>query len=200
MNRIVVTGGTGFVGRAVVSALVGRGIRVTVLSRHVQAARARLHRGVRVVAWNPSHKGAWFDELGVVDAVIHLAGEPVAQRWTERVKARIDTSRGGATRRLVEAIAAAEKKPSLLVSASAVGIYGADRRGEKLTEDGRLLSGAATALLEPGSGGEDGIQGYFLIRAPGYRQAVALASGCPHLKYGGRIEVRRIHKFTEESS
>jgi hypothetical protein len=72
--------------------------------------------------------------------------------------------------------------------------------GEKLTEDGRLLSGAATALLEPGSGGEDGIQGYFLIRAPGYRQAVALASGCPHLKYGGRIEVRRIHKFTEESS
>ncbi len=122
-------------GRAVVSALVGRGIRVTVLSRHVQAARARVPRGVRVVAWNPSHKGAWFDELGVVDAVIHLAGEPVAQRWTATTKARIDNSRGGVTRRLVEAIAAAEKKPSLLISASAVGIYGVDRRGETLTED-----------------------------------------------------------------
>ncbi len=71
--------------------------------------------------------------------------------------------------------------------------------GEKLMDDGRLLSGAAMALLEPGSGGEEGIQGYFLIRATDYRQAVAVASGCPHLKYGGLIEVRRIHKFTEES-
>jgi uncharacterized protein (TIGR01777 family) len=97
--------------------------------------------------------------LGVVDAVIHLAGEPVAQRWTATSKARIDASRGRVTGRLVEAIAAAEKKPSLLISASAVGIYGADRRGEKLTEDSEVgadfLAGVCKRWEAAARGAED---------------------------------------------
>jgi len=94
-----------------------------------------------------------------VEAVIHLAGEPVAQRWTETSKARIDTSRGGATRKLVEAIAAAEKKPSLLISASAVGIYGVDRRREELTEGSDLgedfLAGVCKRWEAAARGAED---------------------------------------------
>jgi len=71
--------------------------------------------------------------------------------------------------------------------------------GEKLTDDGRLLSGSGVRAMEEELVGEDAIQGYFLIRASDYPQAAAVASTCPHLRYGGEIELRRIHKFTEES-
>jgi uncharacterized protein len=77
-----------------------------------------------------------------MDAVIHLAGEPVAQRWNDAVKARIRDSRVLGTRRLVDAIARVPHKPSVLVSASAVGIYG-DRGNETLTE----ISAPGTGFL-----------------------------------------------------
>jgi NAD dependent epimerase/dehydratase family enzyme len=71
--------------------------------------------------------------LDGADAVIHLAGEPVAQRWTTSVKQRIRDSRVEGTRKLVRAIAAARPKPAVLVSGSAIGIYGS-RGDEILTE------------------------------------------------------------------
>ncbi len=151
--------------------------------------------------------GGWQRMLAVAAAaVLLLAGGAAAGRWTA-----------------ASAVAAPEQPEFLLLLRAGqeeaprsdeemmerVNEYSAWARtarqqgslltGEKLMDDGRLLSGAAMALLKPGSSGEEGIQGYFLIRAPDYRQAVAVASGCPHLKYGGHIEVRRIHKFTEES-
>lgn len=71
--------------------------------------------------------------------------------------------------------------------------------GEKLTDDSRFLGPGgieASFDVEP----EEHIQGYFLLQASSYEQAVAIASGCPHVKYGGAIEVRRIEPFTKETS
>ena len=134
MKTVLVTGGSGFVGRAVVRALLARGDRVTVLSRHVAKARTSVPRAARVVAWTPTKAGAWCDELSVVDAVVHLAGAPVAARWSPKYKQLIHSSRVDSTRLLVEAIGAHEHKPEVLVSASAVGYYGIDRR-EQVDED-----------------------------------------------------------------
>lgn len=74
------------------------------------------------------------DSLATADAVIHLAGEPVAQRWTPEVKEKIRTSRVDGTRRLVEALSSLSRRPQVLVSASAIGIYGS-RGDDLLTEN-----------------------------------------------------------------
>jgi hypothetical protein len=93
-------------------------------------------QAVRISAWTPNKLGPWVDELSVVDAVVHLAGEPVAQRWNDKVKRAIEDSRIGTTRVLAEGIAAAKHKPSVFVCASAIGYYGARPPSEQLTEDG----------------------------------------------------------------
>jgi uncharacterized protein (TIGR01777 family) len=77
-----------------------------------------------------------------LDAVVHLAGEPVSQRWNDAVKQRIRDSRIEGTRKLVQALARLEKKPRVLVSASAVGLYG--ERGEQLLAES---AGAAEGFL-----------------------------------------------------
>jgi uncharacterized protein (TIGR01777 family) len=136
MKRVLVTGGTGFVGRALVRELVRRGDQVTVLSRDVSAARGSVPRGVRVAAWSPEKAGPWRDELSVVDAVVHLAGAPVAVRWSEAYKTKIRASRVESTRQLVEAIAAQKHKPEVLVSGSAIGFYGSHRPEGEVDEEG----------------------------------------------------------------
>jgi uncharacterized protein (TIGR01777 family) len=129
-RRVLVTGGTGFIGGAMTRALVERGEKVTVLSRDPRRGQRELPREVRVAAWTPEKPGPWYDELGVVEAVIHLAGAPVVGRWSDAYKKKIEESRVLSTRNLVEAIGRAKTKPSVLVSASAAGFYGADREGE----------------------------------------------------------------------
>ena len=101
------------------------------------AARARHHfpERVRCAAWTPGKAGPWVEELEIVDAVVHLAGEPVAQRWSDAVKDRIVTSRVDSTRVLVEEIGKAKHKPSVLVCASATGFYG-PRPPEALLDEG----------------------------------------------------------------
>lgn len=129
--RVALTGASGFLGPEVVRALLQRGHAVHVLARDVPRALARLPAGVT---------GAGFDGLqGVergalqgVDAVVHLAGEPVNQRWTREARRRIQESRSMGTRAVVDAMAEAGVRGPL-VSASAVGYYG-DRGTEPLTE------------------------------------------------------------------
>jgi hypothetical protein len=101
---------------------------VVALTRDPGRAEAAL-RGVRVVGWGEGEPTS----LPTVDGVVHLAGESVAGRWTTAKKRRIRESRAEGTRRLVEAIARAETRPSVLASVSAVGYYG-DRGEETLTE------------------------------------------------------------------
>jgi uncharacterized protein (TIGR01777 family) len=122
--RVTVTGATGLVGPRLVAALRSRGDEVTVLSRDPARARAALD-GVEAVAWaDPEAAPAPAEALTGRDAVVHLAGEPVAQRWSAASKARIRSSRELGTRNLVAGMAAVEARPRVLVSSSAVGYYG----------------------------------------------------------------------------
>jgi uncharacterized protein (TIGR01777 family) len=125
MARVTVTGATGLVGPALIAALRGEGHEVTVLSRDPAHARERL--GVEALAWDPARELPRAQALEGRDAVVHLAGEPIAQRWTSRAKRAIRDSRVLGTRRLVEGLQAVDPqaRPRTLVSSSAIGYYGA---------------------------------------------------------------------------
>ena len=129
--RIAVTGGTGLIGVAISRKLVERGDRVVVVTRDPSRARATLPAGVEAVPW-PGGEGDP-EALRGVDAIVNLAGEPIAQRWSPAVKARLKESRVGALERLFAAVERPGARPAVLVSASAVGYYGA-RGDEELTE------------------------------------------------------------------
>jgi hypothetical protein len=132
--KVALTGASGFLGPVLVQRLLERGHGVHVLARDVARALSGLPSGVT---------GSYFDAatplspdaLGGAEAVIHLAGEPVAQRWTDKARQRIRDSRVVGTRLLVEAMRAAGTVRHF-VSASAIGYYGADRGAEPLTETG----------------------------------------------------------------
>jgi uncharacterized protein len=131
--RVTVTGATGLIGGSLVAALHQRGAHVTVLSRDPARARASLGE-VDAVGWNLMSEPAPFAALDGRDAVVHLAGEPVAQRWTEKAKRAIRESRTIGTRNLVEGLSRAPAAPRTLVSSSAIGYYGAHGE-EPLDED-----------------------------------------------------------------
>src|SRR5690242_11963671 len=101
--RVTVTGATGRIGAALVRELKSRGDEVTVLSRDPARARSALG-AVDAVAWDPGAGAAPEAALAGRDAVLHLAGEDVAQRWTAEAKARIRASREVGTRHLVEGL------------------------------------------------------------------------------------------------
>jgi uncharacterized protein (TIGR01777 family) len=128
--KVLVTGATGLIGRRLVGALRERGDEVVALSR----SSPNDLDGVETVVWDPSGGDpAPADALAGADAVVNLAGEPVAQRWTAAAKERIRASRVAGTERLVEGLLAASPRPSVLVSSSAAGYYG-DRGSEELIE------------------------------------------------------------------
>jgi uncharacterized protein (TIGR01777 family) len=119
LRRVVVAGGTGLVGRPMVQALLDLGAQVTVLTRN--PTRAGLPTGAHAQDWE--NLSALLDGT---DAVINLAGEGIAEkRWSAARKAAIRDSRIFATRRLVEAMKDCQRPPKALVSASAIGYYGA---------------------------------------------------------------------------
>jgi uncharacterized protein len=131
--KIVIAGGTGFLGRPLAAAFAAQGHTVVVLTR---AASATQPSGIRLVPWTPTgDAGAFAREIDGADAVVNLAGESIAgTRWTPGQKRKILDSRVQATRRLTEAIARAAVPPPVLVSGSAVGYYGA-RGDEIVTEE-----------------------------------------------------------------
>src|SRR5262245_21016459 len=108
--RVAVTGATGLIGRRLVAALRDRGDAVTVLSRSPERARGRLG-DVEAAAWDPLTEPAPAAQLAGADAVVHLAGEPVAQRWSAGAKERIRASRERGTANLVAGLRAAEPAP-----------------------------------------------------------------------------------------
>ena len=128
------TGATGRLGALMVQALTERGDEVTVLSRDPAKARERLG-GVEAFAWDPTAGPAPAEALAGRDAVVHLAGEDIAQRWNDEALERIRSSRELGTRNLVAGLRAADPQPKALISASAVGYYG--NRHDQIDEDAK---------------------------------------------------------------
>ncbi len=138
---MTVTGATGLIGPALVAVLAERGAQVTVLSRDPERVPERFASGgargagaVEGVRWELMNEPAPAAALAGRDAVVHLAGENVAQRWTSKARRAIRESRVTGTRHLVEGLRAADPRPPMLLSASAIGYYGA-RGEEPLDED-----------------------------------------------------------------
>lgn len=134
-RRIAITGSSGLIGSALVRVLESRGDTVL----HVVRREAR---GPSELSWKPETGAIEASKLNGVDAIVNLAGENLAQRWSDSVKRRIYDSRVKGTSLLARTIAALDDQPAVLLSGSAVGIYG-DRDDEVLDES----SGSGTGFL-----------------------------------------------------
>src|SRR5262245_53624558 len=115
--KLLISGASGLVGSALVSHFEEKGEEVVPLTRSKSKAEESS------VSWDPEEKKIEKDSLEGFDAVIHLAGENVAGRWTQEKKRRIRDSRVKGTRFLAETLANVEKPPKTFISASAIGIY-----------------------------------------------------------------------------
>ena len=149
--KCIVSGGRGFIGRRVVDTLLQGGHYVAVWSRE---PGRETRDAVGAFFWDPLGAEPAEESLTDYDAVIHLAGEPVAQRWTAEAKQKIRDSRVLGTKRLVDAIAKVEHKPSVLVCASAVGYYGS-RGDEELDESSTGGSGFLAEVCRDGEAEAD---------------------------------------------
>jgi len=147
--RVTVTGATGMIGTHLVAALRERGDELTILSRDPERARAELEEATQpatssngppepliLARWEPMEEPAPTAELEGRDAILHLAGENIAQRWTASAKSAIRESRTAGTRHLVRGVEACAdgERPDVLVSSSAIGYYG-PRGDEPIDED-----------------------------------------------------------------
>ena len=124
--QIVIAGGTGFIGRPLCASLVQEGHRVTLLTRRTDEVQRLFGSAVTAVEWNGTETGAWERCLEEADAVINLAGAPIADaRWTDARKRLLTLSRVLTTRLLVVALSRRSSKPRMLINASGIGYYGA---------------------------------------------------------------------------
>lgn len=124
--HIVMTGGTGFIGRSLCASLCQEGHRVTLLTRRIEGAQWSCDSSVTDVEWNGREAGAWEHCLEGAGAVINLAGAPIADgRWNDARKQLLVESRVLTTRLLIEAMLRRSSKPQTLISASGIGYYGA---------------------------------------------------------------------------
>lgn len=125
--KVAISGATGLIGTALRESLAADGIQIVALSRKPSVPP------LETIPWDVENGRFDASRLEQVDAVVHLAGEPIAQRWNERRKKAIRDSRVKSTRLLVEALKSLEHRPRVLVSGSAIGFYG--DRGEEVLEE-----------------------------------------------------------------
>ena len=125
--KIAITGATGFVGGKLVEKLASDH-QIIVLTRNPETAKTKftpaISPNLELVKYNPKQLGEWQTTLDGCDAVINLAGAPIAERWNPSYKQEILDSRQLGTKTLVEAISQCQQKPKVLINASAIGFYG----------------------------------------------------------------------------
>ena len=126
--KIAITGATGLVGSRLVEKLNAENQQIIVLTRNLERAQrifpSLTFPNLEFVTYTPKESGTWQESLSGCDAVINLAGEPIAERWTAQQKQEILESRQLGTRKIVEAIAKSKVKPKVFISSSAIGYYG----------------------------------------------------------------------------
>ena len=132
--KILITGGTGFIGGRLAARLAGEGRDVVILSRSRRSPSEQAPR-ISYLEGDPTRPGPWQEAVRKCEAAVNLAGTSIFSPWTRPNKLRILESRVAATRNLVESTAAGGPKPAVLVSASAIGYYGF-RGDEDVDESG----------------------------------------------------------------
>lgn len=177
-KKVIVTGGTGFIGKKLCRELTNSNYDVFVLTRNVQKAKKIFSDKVTPVQWDGKSSNGWIDYANGAYAIINLAGENIGSgRWTGKKKQKILISRLNAGKAIVEALTQAENKPKVLIQASGISIYG-DRGDELLDESTSFGTGF---LVEIGSQWEQSVKG---IETMGVR-IVYLRSGVVISKDGG---------------
>ncbi|MBG1263230.1 TIGR01777 family oxidoreductase [Nostoc commune] len=141
--KVAITGATGFIGSRLLQRLHAKGDQIVVLTRKTTFAQkvfpSETFPNVEIVAYTPNVSGSWQSVIASCDGVVNLAGEPIGEgRWTPERKQEILNSRKLGTQKIVEAIANANPKPTVLINASAIGYYGTS---ETATFDETSLSG-----------------------------------------------------------
>ena len=179
--RILITGVTGFIGRALAGELAGGGHEVVGLSRDAQRAKATVPQLTKVFDWaNPSSTPPPTEALTGVDAVVHLLGESVAGRWSAQKKRRILETRVLSTKALVDVMRTLDARPKVLVSGSAVGYYG-DRGEDELSEQeppGSDFLGSVSRDWEAAAAEAEGLG----VRVVRFRTGLVVGTGGGMLK------------------
>ncbi len=132
--KILITGGTGFIGRALIKHLLSKNnnLEIHLLSRNIKKSNHSFP--VKMFEWNPDKETLDKTALDGVKVVLHLAGEPIIGRWTSKKKKRIISSRVNSARVLLKYIKKMDKAPEKLIGVSAIGIYG-DQKDKVLSEE-----------------------------------------------------------------
>ena len=131
--RICITGGTGFIGRALQRHLLAAGHSLTLISRRPR--QADKDRGITYLTADPTQAGSWQKQLASHDAVINLAGASIFRLWTTTNQKKIINSRLMTTGNIADALIRHPGQCKVLISASAVGYYGFEDKGDTLRED-----------------------------------------------------------------
>lgn len=133
LMRVIITGGSGLIGRATTNLLASAGHEVIVLSRKPELLSGLPH-GATAQGWDAASGDGWAELVNSNTVIVNLAGESIAHwRWTKQHKKNVVESRMSAARAVVDAIRKSRRTPRLVIQASAVGYYG-DRGDEELTE------------------------------------------------------------------
>jgi uncharacterized protein (TIGR01777 family) len=145
--RVIITGGSGLIGRITTGLLAGAGHEVVVLSRTPDKLnRQGLPHGAKAQGWDAKTGEGWFELVNANAVIVNLAGENLAHwRWTKKHKAKVVESRMAAARAVVDAIRRSRRTPRLVLQASAVGYYG-NRGDEELTESSSAGEGFLAEL------------------------------------------------------
>ena len=131
---MIITGGTGFIGRALSPRLVQEGFDVVCLTRNVTAAKNKGLSGVKFGGWDGKSASGWVDYAEGAAAIINLAGESIGSgRWNAKKRQKILQSRIDAGKAVTEAVKSAKNKPGVVIQASAIGIYG--NRGNEILDE-----------------------------------------------------------------
>ena len=146
--KIVIAGGTGFIGRHVSQLLIHEGHSVILLSRHTPNRKHLVNIHARHIQWDGCTQGTWAQECDGADVVINLSGAPIADsRWTKKRKQELIDSRVQSTKALLQAISSWRNKPHTFITASGIGFYG-DRGREVVNESSTTGQGFLPQLCQ----------------------------------------------------